>query len=317
MLCQDHKGFYENDVIKALSDIPKWTISDKDKMPIDIARIIYDHDTRIFGANMNGANPPTVDLKTLCDNFPTATNNTFFLDALSDGFVVLDIEPKAPDITKKKLLDTNFLYGEYSMSGKGYHLIYPLPDCIKDYPIAAKKKVFKEKHGYYEILLNHWCCFTRNTIPLNPAPKNDFTKLFAKMASEQKETVKRDLDIQIIDPATIPLYDEIMDILYRVKFTKTLADFDGDDSKYEFIYICFLYDKLLNITESPITAKKTDKHVYSDTERLYMLFEAAKEHIAYRPKHDTLRDGMPFLMYLSTQVIMSSNRTPTKPKEEN
>ena len=296
--------FYHNPLIKRVMDIPKWTISDNKKRPIDMRRL---KDTgEITGAvHMNEKSLMT--LPELCDFVPNATNHAFYLDALTDDFVVLDIEPKCPDEIKQELLSLPYLYGEVSMSGKGFHLLFLLPDCIKDYPIAQKKIVFKEEHGYYEILLNHYVTFTRKTISpyfniSNETNKNSFDELFKKMASEQVDTHRNDIHVDnSINTEDIPMFSYMLDMLSHQHYRKKPADFYDNMSTYEFAYIGFLYYNLKKLLK--INVIMDTKHNYSEQELAWILYYAAKDYLPYRAKHDEYRDGLPWLLYLSREVI--------------
>lgn len=306
-MCKTYKDFpefYENEFIRSIKDTEKWTVSDNEKMPIDMKTWIYEH--RICGAFVGEDYNPFMTLDDLCHHLPNAKNHAFLLDAISDKFVILDIEPTCPDAIKQELLKTPYIYGEISMSGKGYHLAFPLPDCIKNYPIAQNKIVMKEKHGYYEILMSHYVTFTRNMIPLSENPdENGFIRLFEKMAAEQKESQKTEFDVSEEYPLDkIPFVNDILDILYKQKYRKTPEDFDDDHSKYEYGHIGFLHSKL-KLLQNVSYIKEA--HTYSDEEKAIILYTVAKEELPYRPKHDEFRDGLPWLLYLCREVIAKSD----------
>ena len=47
-------------------------------------------------------------------------------------------------------------------------------------------------------------------------------------------------------------------------------------------------------------------HVYTDSEKAWLLYITAQEKIQHRDKHDESRNGLPWLLYL-TQEIMAKN----------
>lgn len=301
------KGFYENPFIKSIKDNKRWTISTncidektgrKKKMPLDINAMIFED--RFAGATFSDEKCLT-DLDTICKYVPDAMNNTYYLDALIDGFVVLDIEPKCPVEIKNKLLQLNYAYGEISMSGQGIHLIFPLPDCISEYPIAQKKLALREKNGYYEILLNHYITFTRNII--QPATGNgDFISVFRELAMQQTEQAEaKDISISDLEPDDIPMKDTIVSLLSRSRYKKTIKDFDNDDSTYEFAYIGFLHYKLKNILKT--YAVRQNKHNYDDNDKAWILYEVAQQVLPSRAKHKEMRTGLPWLLFIAKQVI--------------
>lgn len=295
---KDFPEFYTNPFIRSIAKNERWSVSDKNKRPIDMFELMSNH--RIWGANINSDTNPCVDLETLCNVLPDAANNAYYLNALVDGYVVLDIEPICPDDIKEAFFKTDYVYGEVSMSGKGYHLVYKLPDSIKKYPIAQKKIKMKEEHKYYEILLNQWVTFTRNMIDPPVERTDDFEALFEEMASKQTESHKVEFDIDNMKPDDIPNGDYILDVLSHCFYRKTLKDFYDDISRYEYGYIGFLHynlNQILNISHIK------QSHTYTPSEKAWLLYETARNEIPHRAKHDELRDGLPWLLYLSREIV--------------
>ena len=308
--------FYLHPFIKTIADIKAWTISDNEKIPIHMG--ILKNEARRAGANFYDNN----SFMTLYElyNFYLTTmnsyppNHAFYLDSIIHGFCVLDIEPDCPDDMKSELLKLPYLYGELSMSGKGYHLVFPLPkDILDQYPIVYQKVCLKEEHKYYEILLNHFCTFTGNQIKEadNQANPNGFHDLFLKLASEQKEINKAEVDISQIDSVDTKMADSILMLLNTAtkQYTKTLVDYYNDESKYEFAFISFLYFKLKMILK--VQAIKDEKHEYTDAEKAWFLWQTAKNYLKPRAKHKEFRNDLPWLLYLSFQVISITNANPT------
>lgn len=292
---RDFPEFYANPLIRSIAGIEKWSVSDKDKRPIDM------FDLKTFG-HIHGATwtdgRSLMTLDALVDFLPDAANHAFYLDAMTDSFVVLDVEKTCPDDIKQKLLQLPYVYGETSLSGQGLHLLFPLPSCIKDYPIAMQKPAMREEHGYYEILLNHWVTFTRNMLP--PATGNgNFEELFRELASKQTESKRVDFDVETQFPQGIY---EAAKICYHLKrqtpYSKTPEDFFGDRSKYEYGHTSYLYHRLRKL----IAAVAPDHH-YTPNELAWMLYKASSRTIPYREKHDEERDGLPWLLYLAREVI--------------
>jgi len=303
------KSFYENDFVKAIQHNERWTISDKNKMPIDIWCLITEQ--RIAGAQCTDGNS-LADLATVMKTLPNAANNTYYLDALIDNIVVLDIEPTCPDDIKAELLKLPYLYGEISMSGKGYHLVFPLPDCFSEYPIIQNKIVMKEEHGHYEILLNHYITFTRNAIAPS-ANETNFEEMFRGLASVQKESIHKNEFTLELEIESIPFRDEIIQMLENQKYKKSLSDFFDDKSKFEYGYIGFLYFKLKQILNITYIKKR---HTYTESEKAWLLYETAKNVIPYREKHEESRNKLPWLLYLTHEVIAKNADTSENPKKK-
>lgn len=300
---QEYQDFYNHPFIASIADREQWTISDNNKRPLDMFQLLYRH--RVRGAEFFDRKS-CVSLPQLASSIQNPANFAYALDALNDKFIVLDIEPACPDKLKQELLKLPYIYGEVSLSGQGYHLIFPLPDYIDEYPIAKNKIVMKEQHKYYEILLCHWCTFTGKIIPPS-ACTNDFEAFFRNLAAEQKESHRSDFNVEDIEPKDIPFKDNIVNTLLKTKFKKSLNDapYYGDISRYEYGHIGFLYYKLKHILNVPFIKKS--KHKYTESEKAWLLYLAAKERIEYRDKHDTQRGNLPWLLYLSQEIIAKDN----------
>lgn len=296
----DFPDFYSNAFIKEISKNKKWTVSTNEKIPIDIQAFKYKQ--KIMGAQYTNE-ISLVDLDELCSLLPDAANNAYFLDAIEDHYVVLDIEPKCPDNIKQKLLNSSYVYGEVSMSGKGIHLIFPLPDYIDDYPIAKKKIVLKHQKGWYEILLQHYVTFTRNMIKPSTVKNDVFDELFKELAASQTETHRDDVEISL-EPKDIPYVDTLTELLTHNDYKKTLQDFYGDMSKYEYGCAGFYHFKLRRLLDIP---KYKKAHKYTPNEQAWILYKVLLEKLPHRTKHETTRDGLPWLLYLSREIIAKSN----------
>ena len=194
----EYDQFINNAFVKSIADKEKWTISTSKKMPVDMFQLLYRN--RIAGAVTRDSTTLTT-LSTIHKHLPNAANFAYYLDARVDGFVVLDIEPSCPEDIRNQLVSMNWVYAETSMSGKGIHLVFPLPESFYDYPEAIKKTAFIHKDRIYEILLVHFVTFT--AAPISEAlaalrgTGQDFTGFFNTMVSQQREIKKADLVVQI------------------------------------------------------------------------------------------------------------------------
>ena len=315
--------FQDHPFIQSIAKNPRWTFSltqDK-KMPVDMCYLMETDNIR--GANFY-EEKSLVSLDTV-DNFfsrhnQQLTNHTYYLDALLDNFVILDIESDCPDDIKQKLLDTNFIYGETSLSGKGYHLIFNLPPCFDQYPASHRKPAIKEEHKYYEILLNHFCTFTGNMIEPPANPSVDFNDIYKALA-EHVVVIEKTKQIMLDNLDQMPqtkYAPYILDTLeraadlYRKKpqdYPKENSPGTCDMSRYEWSYIAYLYWKLSSILAVQTVAQE---HTYTDEEQAYFLYQVAKEKLPHRPKHDTYRnahDGtrLPWLAYLVKDILEKSD----------
>lgn len=294
--------FYENKAIKQIANTPQWTVSTKDKIPINAKKVIDSNGT-VFD-NCYNSYTDCVTLYEITNAIPNSRNVTYFLDTLRDKIVVLDIEPSCSKALKRKFLNLPYMYAEISMSGKGYHLIFKLPDIIKEYPDVLKQKAMQNKKDGYEILLCHPITFTRNTKGIPPSNNSEsFIKVFEDLAKEQKFIKINKINIENLKPDKIILEDYIISLLIDSPLlNKSLEDYNNDVSSYEMAEIAkliFNFSYLLKHDE----LLKASNHKYTDNEIAWLVYEALIERIEYREKHDTLRNGMPYLLYSISRSI--------------
>lgn len=309
---QIYYSFRNNPFIASIAANERWTVSTSQKMPIDMYTFI--NKGIISGAVYNNE-LSLVSLDALNQAIPNAAIYTYYMDALIDNFVVLDIEPKCPDDIKENLIKMKCLYMETSMSGKGVHMVFKAPmDILHKYPNAKEKTAMKEEHGYYEILLNHYITFTGNQIPeANIADDDeDFKQIFETLAKDQKVITKTDVTIEEIPEVKTKLAHTILDVLGGCArgYNKKPEDFFNDMSKYEFSYTAYLQHKLETIMEVPVVQK--EKHIYTDAEKAWFIYKVTSDKLPYRPKHDEKRNGVPWLLYLAFEVIAKAGNNTRK-----
>lgn len=305
--------FRSNPAIQTIAGLSKWTASDKDKRPIDMV----DFMTRgkIHGAIYQDAKS-LVTLDTLNQACPWVNNYTFYLDAIFDKIVVLDIEPTCPMDVRNELLCMEPLYMETSMSGKGLHMIFPYPEHIMDkYPNAQTKKVLKGPNHDYEILLEHFVTFTGRVLEQHtPAQPKSFETLFEQLAAQQEETaLASDIEIDDVKEPTAKSVDNVFFYLRNAEaaWNNTPNDYKkehgtgNDISLYEYSYIGYLLNRLQSVLHVQTILKD---HIYTPEEQVWILHEMAKEYLPYRAKHDSYRNGEPWLIYL-IKTAMSKNDT--------
>lgn len=305
---QDFPEFYNHPFIQSIAGHEAWTISDKDKRPIDMwDLVLYNQDLhkKPKGAS-NHTNQCLMTLGDVCKYVPAAKNNAYYFDSNRTGCIILDIEKTCSEELKAEFLKTNYIYGEVSMSGKGLHLVYKTPACLRNYPEAMKKLKMQDNARGFEFLMEHWITFTRVLIPpANPdaTPIDDY---FEQLCAQQKYVEKKyEFDVNAERPKDIPQLSVIMMVMKNdLQYKKTVADFYGDVSRYEFGFAAMLYRRLERI----LTQFKN--HEYSQTEKAWIIYDILVENIPYRDKHETLRDGKPWLLYLVQEVMAKNANDP-------
>jgi hypothetical protein len=310
--------FYDNPAIRALATAHRWTVSgqigedsEERKAPIDLRELI-DH-SRVRGA-WNIGPACLTDLDELTYALPGASNAAFYLQAQTDGLVVVDIEPDCPpEISADLLRLSGILYSELSMSGQGFHLIAPVPVNLHDFPVAAGKRVLRQEHGWYEILLDHWVTFTRFPVPDRiidqvatiPGPPRfaAIEELYAELAAKARETPS-------VSATAVHTGGAAPDIPHAAEIIeRTLASardrlrdpsaFGHDMSRWEFSVLGMLYRWM----QIPLGTYSAFGVRYSATDRTWLLYRAALGVIPARPKHKQLRNGRPFLLDRAAALV--------------
>jgi len=291
--------FMEHPFIQSIKNNEKWTVSDKKKRPLNMWALI---DGQRISWAYSPDNECLVTLDKLNKTIPNRTNSAYYIRAIEDGFVVLDIEPTCPEKIKEKLLQTPFLYAERSMSGFGIHLVLPLPENAMDYPVAMMKPALK--HGKdYEILLNHYCTFTGNLMDIRPGTES-FNEIFYELAAQAIEVPERAVNIHEGIDTKLPktVHDTLVSVLttHGNLWNKSLSDYDGDVSRYEFAMMGILYNHLQKYLDSP---NFRNFGPIDDSTIAQLMYLSAKEVLPYRHKHDETRHGYPWLLFVAIRFL--------------
>lgn len=314
---------YTNPAVAQLGREPRWTVSDSTKRPIDIRHLMdgcgsrCQHDGPVRGAWATDERC-LVTLDELTDFLPRAANRAFWLRGTVDRVLMVDIESSCPPGEAARLLSMGGdLYRERSMSGKGFHLLMPLPTNFYDFPVAAAKVVLKHPRGWWEVLIEHWATFTGSpvgdTFGLGPAsgPAPSWEGLYAEVASQAVEVLTVDLDIDAERPE-VPRREQILEIVTRGGHKRDPADFGGDMSRFEFSVLGVLYNRLRNVVKA--VESVTPDYEYDESALTWLLYDAAASLLEHRPKHDEARNGMPLL--LNSAAALIAQRLASEAEEE-
>lgn len=299
--------FANHPFVQSIAQNDRWTASTKTKMPIDMNRLR----TKgiIIGASFADGNQPLVTLPELIETIPDATNAAYNLKQALDKFFIVDIEPECPADVRDELLRLPYTYGELSMSGRGFHLVFERPDPIpvKRPELFSVKPAVKHPGGWFEFLFNHYVTFTGNAVVhTDPSAEIGIERLwevFDEISENTKILTTAELTGEIPDLEEIELGEFIVDLLSDNSnpYRKTVDDFNGDTSKYEF-GIAGFYNKRLN---SLLSTTAYEDHDYTPEERTRLLYEIITRMTPYREKHETVRDGLPWLLYTAKRVVTS------------
>lgn len=311
--------FRANDVIDALAPLSRWTVSGRldddpattSKAPIDIRQLLDLTDPT--GRRVRGAwstdGQCLITLDELADRLPDAANAAFYLNSPIDGCLVVDIEPGCPPSLAADLRAMpGILYAELSMSGRGYHLVMPRPANLADHPVAARKAVLRETHGWFELLFTHWVTFTRRPIPASApqipgTPTFTLEDIFADLAATAHEQAGSASDVDIDEDPGIPGADIIVEWTADDAATRLASrgpgDFSYDMSRYEFSVLGILYTSL----DGRLRELSALGTTYSGSERAWLLYRCAVEVLEHRPKHDELRNNRPYLLERAASIV--------------
>lgn len=292
----DFPEFYENPFIKHIAKNRRWTISDKDKRPIHMGDLLQRR--RIVGTRPDD---PTgmLTLPELTSLVPTAANASFHFDGFLEQALILDIESDCPEDLRDVLLTLvpQSFYSEVSRSGKGYHLVMPMPGNFSKFKDASRKSKVQHHHRYFEVLIHHWISFTRTPIPdeilsqSEKAPTIEWDDLYQHLAT----TVKGHKQLQgsylgvaeLPSVEGIPQAKEALAWILRYEYKKDLNDFGGDTSRWEFGVIHHLIRSIYRW--GGVSSYQLDQITS-------VIYYAVLKSIPHRDKHDTLRNGNPFLL---------------------
>jgi hypothetical protein len=325
--------FYGNPAIRTLASACRWTISGQigeeipdgpgkpptRKAPIDVRHLLAGCNSSCKHAGpLRGAFAPDetclLTLDELTAAIPNAANTAFYLQAQADGVLVLDIEADCPPAVATDLLRLpGTLYSELSMSGRGFHLVMPLPKNFHDFPVAVGKRVLREAHGWYELLLDHWSTFTRQPVPDHIVAHVDaaitapafasIEDLYAQLAVNARESADA-------SASAVGTTEDMPDIPYSqaiVEQTQASArhqlrdpgDFNHDLSRWEFSVLASLYGWM----RTQLRAYNALGVEYSTGDITWLLYKAALDVIPVRPKHSERRNGRPFLLDRAAALV--------------
>ena len=347
---RQHREFYQTPTIRELSGLKRWTVSTKYKMPVDV--VALQTNTKgltcprcgIRGCNtVHGAQPAHVDeqlmtLDALGRFLPDATNVALHLDARTTGYLLLDIEADCPEPIADQLLrlatgnaagGPRSLYSEISSSGKGYHLLMPLPDNIDDFPSAIHRVKIQHPKRWFEVLVHHWTTFTRVPIPperlakASAEPLGDhltweglFADLVALAPGGSYTAASGGVDDAVAATVRDTELTETMhraadeaEAAHRQGYAKDLgADFDFDRSRWEFSVLTDLaYRAHRALADTQLIAWVLDPvgpvPAPDAASVLTVLYELAGRVLPARSKHDGTRRGLPYLLYRSAEAM--------------
>lgn len=344
--------FYTNPHIRSgLAPHRLWTVSDLDKVPIDIVsaldtspvcpRCWQQECNEVHGARIADADTQLLTLDELTAAVPNARNVATHLDWRSSGLMVLDIEADCPPEVTDQLLrlvtgntaspQPRALYSELSGSGRGYHLLLPLPANLAHFPRASSAMKLQHPKLWYEVLLYHWITFSRNQIPAErlaaavAEPKGEMLTwegVFGQLveiapggASVGDGTPGQfdhvlalsgdDLDLTGMEAEVART---VVDYLDHEDSKDLIDDFHGDTSRWEMsrlIRIAAVAQSKLDVrlAINRITGAGTQTPEQTEQQLLRVVHHVARETLPPRTKHDERRSGVSYLLKRCAEAL--------------
>lgn len=349
-------------LIDIIRDRPNFCVSSIDKVPLNVVNFLSSMDyndivpvkKEDIKENYMENNLATLNEIDDCPCFDK-TNRAYHIQAAKDMIIGFDIEPRCDPHYLAFCANNDLLpaqYREYSMH-MGIHLLYRLnPDKLS----SIARQMLQERTEYkfkgtvddkpfeYEIMMNnHWLTLTRNTFgKINdlskPVPdmiynlieriasnwvssKNKPVDYNLEETTEQAKAEKKAANILMQDPR-IAQYQDL-----------SVADYEDDDSKYEFnLALKIISQVRFRLThphdhnsigakwlnpDNPELQRKIDAYNYvradgelanfqatnfSPTHVIWITSFILEQYATKREKWATKRDGLPWLAFLSKQA---------------
>ncbi|KRL78132.1 hypothetical protein [Ligilactobacillus equi] len=327
--------FNNNPTIKYLGQFPTWTISiiqkkedgKLGKIPVNASAIIKGQTS--FHKSEDFCSPQTpgnmLTLPELNSNPKLyGINRTWHVDAKATKVFAIDIENDLNSGVVENLMKLPFLYLEESVSG-GLHGLLPFTDELQaKYPMLVDTTVVKQRLnadgqdlGTFEVFFkDHFITLTKATKDIPPVSKTaafEFLDQFLQGVEQAKDkslanqgnrqVVKGDTP-EISEIISDSLTDQALDQLFRM----SPINYDGGDlSKYEnaVVYKAANLIKHAFLSSEPMMTMNVKKkyHKLSVEELSYAIYLTVKKVVSYRKKHDSKRNGMPYLLYLSANCV--------------
>lgn len=327
----NNDAFLANPLIQQMANIPQWTLSDKDKKPINSRLYIQTGEMQLFKQRT----PDDLSALTSLHQINTIPeldhiNRAFRFDGNEyrrNPFICIDIESRAPESVVQYFMQMPVHYAEYSRSG-GFHLLIEVPGhCIDpEMNYLFNTTVIENERKEFEFILNrHFCTFTKKVIPtrepdFSTPDTNDsqtikallqnILKMDAKNAKRRQEkreaTIKRK---EAFDTNNLPRHviklANIVPSDYIEKLHKLSPDdYVGDKSRYEFNLATKLVGKMyrmIELNKDPMLGSKFGKPIseLDAWDYAYACHYMLEQMVPEREKHEGLREGLPWLLFIS------------------
>lgn len=317
---QQHNDiFMKNPLIQKLKKENRWTVSDKNKRPVDAKHLLETHQVR--NARVNDTPYPLVTLEAL-NNDPNLlhTNRAYRTQAQLNNVIVIDVEPEATDDMLEFAINFPAHLTEISRNG-GVHLFIEIPKSMvtPENEYLLKSTVIKSPNNDYEIISNdHYITFTKRIVLDKPIAdfeqniehRNQLERFLNNIVEMDAETQRQrklrrrvaiDFDDSNIHHETI---EKLLDSNVFIDFMaqqaeKSPSEFNNDLSRYEASIGTACAGHVNRFVENlPYTQvlKDTFEHM-TENDWIYAAYKMVEFIVPFRDKHDEYRNDLPWLLY--------------------
>lgn len=332
--------FEDNPIIAQIKHDKRWTVSDKQKRPIDI--LLLKETGEIKMAEMDEFKMiPLSDLPFI-DSIEELdfVNRTYRLQAHKNRIICIDVEPYADPELKFSILNSPVGYAELSENG-GIHALIKVPESFindENRYLFDELSVFKEptlkengkevRTGRYEVLINdHYTTFTKRIMKdIDTEPdyttgenKQWLENFIAHIVKEDQERQKvreqiRKIQLEGVENElndeqksrvrkimTLPAFDEIKEEL-EIKLDGKTTDM----SEFEMYMANSATGYTLNIIKRAKTTRTYGKIAsrLTEMEIIYIVYYLLQDVLPFREKHDEFRQGVPWLLHLAQKAYV-------------
>lgn len=290
-----------------------WGVSSNKKVPLFMSDFLITNDpSDIRPVTRNDMdNLPTL-IQLDANESLTNTNRAYHMHAKDNLIVAFDIEVRSDPQYIQNFLQEPAPYKEWSKH-KGIHMFYKLDrkylttQALQVLGVRAEYKFkgeYKGKSLEYELMMNnHWLTVTRDVI--NQNIKDETPKWVYDLINSTSESYLYAENKQIdLGQGASKLAHLIADNLFDDDTVNecldlSVSDFENDDSTYEYNIALKLLGALkyrvahFNFVDS----MNFKDYIIHDKDLIWATALKERDIIPERSKHNTYRDGVPFLVY--------------------
>lgn len=336
----NNDAFNESPIIRFMAEIPRWTISTKDKVPVSVPAL---KEQRV--ESWKPAFPGDISSLTTLSEINEMkelenANRTFRFDGNRDEkhpIICIDVEKTAEEHIVQEFMKLPVHYREYSKSG-GFHLLLQVPKfCInEEHRYLFDLTVLQSEDRSFEVIFNrHFCTFTKKVIDtripnlLNPKSNDcqmirDFLTYLVEMDKESavKRELKNKAKAELGDLSESTLDESQLNTLLAlipkpaIKRAQdlTLEQYHHNHSQYEYNVVFQLAGGLMygigrakNKDIEPKIGKPLEEITLMDMSSV--LYSYMDQLITYRAKHEEHRNGLKWLHYIALEAMMYVKQT--------